>query len=257
LSDSALSTSWPSRLKLCALRAIFVILGLVAWHWTQGLLGARTAPADGPQWAAFGAVLTQADGLLELTGPANVYLNEDRQLAHQLLIVSSAMIDVLGVFLLGWSVIGPSVRPFIGLLLLFGLRQVTQALCALPPPEGMIWEDPGFPSLLVTYGVANDFFFSGHTAIAVLGAIELGRFTWRGLHSWGFPREVIWIAEGKICLAAAFLVVVVLLLRAHYTMDVFAGVIAAALAAMLSRRIAPGCDGALCRIVGLRKADPS
>ena len=39
----------------------------------------------------------------------------------------------------------------------------------------MIWHDPGFPSFLVTYHVANDFFFSGHTAIAVFGAIELSR----------------------------------------------------------------------------------
>jgi len=48
-----------------------------------------------------------------------------------------------------------------------------QAVCALPPPPNMIWHYPGFPSLLVTYHVANDFFFSGHTAIAVFGAIEL------------------------------------------------------------------------------------
>src|SRR3974377_2570935 len=34
---------------------------------------------------------------------------------------------------------------------------------------------PGFPSLLVTYGVANNYFFSGHTGIAVLGAAELVR----------------------------------------------------------------------------------
>jgi hypothetical protein len=40
----------------------------------------------------------------------------------------------------------------------------------------MIWHDPGFPSLLVTDHVANDFFFSGHTAIALFGALELSRF---------------------------------------------------------------------------------
>jgi len=36
----------------------------------------------------------------------------------------------------------------------------------------MIWRHPGIPSLLVTYDVATDFFFSGHTAIAVLASIE-------------------------------------------------------------------------------------
>jgi len=35
----------------------------------------------------------------------------------------------------------------------------------------MIWHYPGFPSLLVTL-CRNDFFFSGHTAIAVFGAMS-------------------------------------------------------------------------------------
>ena len=33
-----------------------------------------------------------------------------------------------------------------------------------------VTDDRFFPSLLVTYGVSNDMFFSGHTAMAVLGA---------------------------------------------------------------------------------------
>ena len=55
--------------------------------------------------------------------------------------------------------------------------------CALPPPRGMIWRNPGVPSLLVTYGVSADFFISGHTGIAVLGAIEAARLLpwWVGL----------------------------------------------------------------------------
>ena len=56
-----------------------------------------------------------------------------------------------------------------------------QACVALPAPTDAIWHYPGFPSLLVTYGVANDYFFSGHTAIAVLAATELARPAARGL----------------------------------------------------------------------------
>jgi hypothetical protein len=239
--------------RVCALRAVCVVLGLVAWHWTQGLLGARPAPADGQQWAALGAGLTRADGLLQLTAPVNDYLRDNRDAAHDLLVVSSAMIDLLGIFLLGWSVFGASLRPFIGLLALFGLRQITQVLCALPPPEGMIWEYPGFPSLLVTYNVANDFFFSGHTAIAVFGVIELGRFARQRLRAWGFPRDVIAITDAKACLMGAFLIAVVILLRAHYTMDVFAGVLAAVLGAIFANRVAPRCDAVVCQIVGGRQ----
>jgi membrane-associated phospholipid phosphatase len=244
-SDSPLISSAPSRLKVCAVRAVFVILGLVAWHWTQGLLGARAKPAEDDQLVVAGAVLVQGDALLELSRPLNVYLNEHRPSAHALLVISSAMIDVLGVFLLGWSVFGSSMRPFVGLLLLFGLRQITQTLCALPPPPGIIWDYPGFPSLLVTYLVENDFFFSGHTAIAVFGAIELGRF----VRGW-LPGTAAWVAQWVIGIATVFLMAVVLVLRAHYTMDVFTGFIAAVLAAILAGWIAPRCDDALGRIVG-------
>jgi membrane-associated phospholipid phosphatase len=102
----------------------------------------------------------------------------------------------------------------------------------------MIWEPPGFPSLLVFYAVANDFFFSGHTALAVFGAVELGRFS------------------GRRCRVAAFFIAVflagvVLVLRAHYTMDVFAGTVAALCAAVAAKWLAPTVDGAIARAIGL------
>jgi len=230
------------------------VLGLLAWFWTQALLGARASPADENKLQIAAAVLVRGDALLELSRPLNVYLNEHRAVAHGLLIASSAMIDVLGVFLLAWSVLGPSVRPFVGLLMLFALRQVTQMLCALPQPTEMIWEQPGFPSLLVTYSVANDFFFSGHTAIAVFGAIELCRFT-AGRLGGALAAAIQFAIAG----GAVFLMAVVLVLRAHYTMDVFAGFITAVLAAILAGRMAPACDRGLGRLVDRPAAigDPS
>lgn len=73
---------------------------------------------------------------------------------------------------------------------------------------------PGFPSLLVTYKVGDDFFFSGHTAITALAAAELVRIS----PVLGATGAVIVFAE----------IVVVLALRAHYTMDVFAALLATA-----------------------------
>jgi membrane-associated phospholipid phosphatase len=99
-------------------------------------------------------------------------------------------------------------------------RQVMQALCSLPAPPGIIWHDPGFPSLLVTYGVANDFFFSGHTAIAVFGAIELARL------------RRAWLTALAVCVVL-FEIAAVLVLRAHYTMDVFTGALAAVCVAQI------------------------
>jgi membrane-associated phospholipid phosphatase len=121
--------------------------------------------------------------------------------------------------------------------MLFALRQLCQGLCALAPPPGMIWRHPGFPSLLVTYGTATDLFFSGHTAIAVFGAVELARA--------GGP----WLA-GVGALVALVEAATVIVLRAHYTMDVFAAVVAALWVAGAADRVAPICDAALAWVVG-------
>lgn len=191
---------------------------LALWFWTQSLIGARVAPASGI-----------GDGLHSLTAGLNSYFAQNIRAANALLIVSSALIDALGLFLLGRWLFGGSVRPFLGLFLLMTLRQVMQGICELPPPPNMIWHDPGFPSLLVTYHVANDFFFSGHTAIAVFGAIELSRLRRN------------WLTAFAV-LIVMFEVATVLVLRAHYTMDVFTGIVAALWVANLSERLSPRID---------------
>lgn len=200
------------------LRLLVTGIALALWFWTQSLIGARTAPASGI-----------GDELHSLTAGLNSYFARNTGAANALLTVSSALIDGLGLFLLGRWLFGGSVRPFLGLFLLMALRQVMQAICALPPPPNMIWHYPGFPSLLVTYHVANDFFFSGHTAIAVFGAIELSRFRRN------------WLTAIAL-LIVIFEVATVLVLRAHYTMDVFTGIVAALWIAHFSEHISPRID---------------
>ena len=151
------------------LRLMVTGIVLALWFWSQALIGARAAPASGI-----------GDAVHNLTARLNSYFSQNSGAANALLVVSSALIDALGVFLLARWFVERSVRPFLGLVLLLALRQMMQAICALPAPPNMIWHYPGFPSLLVTYHVANDFFFSGHTAIAVFGALELARYH----HKW-------------------------------------------------------------------------
>lgn len=198
-----------------------VVTGLILafWFWTQSLLGARTPPPAGGI----------GDALHDLTAGVSFYFAHNSNAANALLIVSSALIDALGLFLLGSWLFGGSVRPFLGLVLLMALRQFLQSLCSLPVPPGMIWHYPGFPSLLVTYHVANDFFFSAHTAITVFAALELSR-----LH-----RK--WLT-GAAILIVLFEVSTVIVLRAHYTMDVFTGILAAFWISPLSERLSPLLD---------------
>jgi len=211
-------TAWSGR--AFAIRLAITAAALLLWFWTQSLIGARGLPGAGI-----------GDRLHTASGPANLYLHAHPSAANALLIVSSGIIDLLGIFLLSKWILGVSPRPFLGLVMVLGLRQIMQALVALPAPPNAIWHYPGFPSLLVTYNVAYDYFFSGHTAIAVLAATEMARFGRRWLTAVGV-------------LIVLFEVVTVLVLRAHYTMDVFTGIVtglyAAGLADQISRNRAVG-----------------
>jgi thiamine biosynthesis protein ThiS len=204
--------------KSFAIRLVVTVAALAIWFWTQSLIGARNLPGAGI-----------GDGVQAATASANFYLQTHPFAANALLIASSAIIDLLGVFLLSKWLFRGSARPFIALVIVLGLRQIMQAMVALPAPPNAIWHYPGFPSLLVTYGVSNDYFFSGHTAIAVLGATELVRLRRRWLTALGVG-------------IVAFEVLTVLILRAHYTMDVFTGLVtglyAAHLASYFSERFA-------------------
>jgi hypothetical protein len=205
----------PKRGPSLLMRIVITAVGLAVWFVAQALIGSR-----GMRGAGIG------DGLLEWTAPANHYLVTHPRAANALLIASSAIIDSLGILLLCKWIFGSKLRPFAGLVITLLLREIVQGLVALPTPEGAIWHYPGFPSLLVTYGVANDYFFSGQTAIAVLGAAELIR------------ARKPWLT-GLALLMVVFEVSTVLCLRAHYTMDVFTGAVTALYAGHLANRFFP------------------
>ena len=205
---------WPA----IGLRTGIVAGALVIWFWTQSLIGRKAAAKDG-----------LGDVVHNLTVRWHRYFSENSRAANAALIVSSLFIDLFGLALVGAAIFGPTFAPFLAIIILFTMRQICQGLCTLPPPPGIIWRDPGVPSLLVTYGVANDLFFSGHTGIAVLGAICAAHSapTWLA------------VAAAVIALGEA---VVVIALRAHYTLDVIAGIFAAFLAADIATALAPTLD---------------
>lgn len=205
---------WPA----IGLRAGVVAGSLAAWFWTQSLIARKSAPKDGI-----------GDAVHDLTARWNRWFTHHDRAANAALVISSIFIDLFGLSLIGMAIFGPTFAPFLAMLILFGLRQLCQGLCTLPPPAGIIWRNPGFPALLVTYSVGNDFFFSGHTAVAVLGAIEAATFG----PAW-LAAIAAFIALGEMLL--------VLVLRAHYTMDVVAGALAAFLAAAAAGKLSPAVD---------------
>ena len=190
-------------LQTVALRLAFIAGALVAWFVTQRMIGARSLP-DGAVY----------DHLHVITERWNAWLNRNPRAANAILVSSSLAVDAVTLFVLAYAVFGPSFKPFLGLLALFVLRQLAQATAALPVPKGIIWRDPGCPSLFVTYGISNDLFFSGHTALAVYGAMQLAALQIPALTVLGI-------------VVAALQVIAVIALRAHWTMDVLTGVFAA------------------------------
>ena len=206
------------------IRAGFVAIAVALWFWSQAKISERKAPLP-----ADGGI---GDRLHTLTAPWNAWLAANPRAADKLLIATSAGIDMFAVYLLAAAIFGATTQPLIALVIVFTLRQLCEMLVALPEPPGVIWRYPGFPSLLVTYHVENDFFFSGHTAVSVVGALQLIHFA------------PTWVAALAVILATIEAVTVIVL-RAHYTMDVFAAIAAACVADVAAGRLAPALDSFL------------
>ena len=216
---------WP----VIGVRAGIVAVGVALWFWTQAVI-AKRAPK-----VAYEEPL--ADGIHVLTERIHRRYVTNVAAGNRLLIISSLVIDLLGAYLLASAVFGESFRPFLGLAMVFALRQICQALCPLPAPSGMVWRYPGVPSILVTYGTVNDLFFSGHTAIAVYGAATLAE----RCGFWGLTLGLV---------IALFEAITVLVLRAHYTMDVFTGIICALWVYSFSGQIASHVDATIRHFAG-------
>ena len=213
-----------SSLPQIGLRAGFVLVALLLWFWTQRLISGKTPAGN-----------RVGDRLHDWSAPLHAWLTANPSAANLTLIVTSALVDAFGLYVFYLSIFGPTLQPFVALLVLFGLRQVCQATCTLPMPPGVIWRYPGWPSLFVTYGTSNDFFFSGHTAIAVLGALQLAHHA---------PPWLAAIGAVVALIEAATVIV----LRAHYTMDVVAAPFVAWGADVLARLAAPTVDAWLGRL---------
>lgn len=196
-----------------------VSLCILAWFKTQKLIHLKGFPKEGI-----------GDLSHELLKNQHKFFFKNKDASNKLLIISSLIIDTFGLALIGLGIFGNSLTPFLALMILFIMRQISQAFCSLPAPKEMIWNYPGFPSIFVTYGTTNDFFFSGHTAIAVLGTIVSYIL-------------LPWYIAVLAILAAIFEIWTVLVLRAHYTMDIIGAILGAGCAYILSQE--------LCRALGI------
>lgn len=206
------------------LQVLAVVGVYVVWHYTQYLLERSRDLGAGV-----------ADHTHEALAAMNVFFNAHPAITNAVLIVTSFELDVAALSLVAFFFVRRESRPLLGLWLVLVMRQLCQASVSLPKPDGLIWHDPGFPSLVVTYGASSDFFFSGHMALSTLFAAELsiqGAARWKQIVAWS---------------AIGLHVFVILSMRFHYVTDVVAGFLAAIVAALVARAVGRGLDERVAR----------
>lgn len=153
------------------------------------------------------------DGLHVATAPANEYFREHMTVRDVLITSSSMLIDVLLLhFSYRYVLWGHTWKPVLVLFCFYLLRGVTQAIFIMEFPFGFNFTYPGVPSIAVPYPVSSDFYFSGHVGIATIFALEN--------HS---SNKCFMAGLGLFCVIFEFIVMIVL--RAHYTIDLFAGIV--------------------------------
>ena len=207
------------------MRIAFVAVAIVLWFWTQRLVSAKAPVKNGV-----------GDRLHDWSAPLHAWFLAHPRATNLTLILTSVFIDLFGLYLFASSIFGPTLQPLIAILVLFSMRQTCQAICTLPiPPRLDLAPSRIFLVVCDLWHQQRFFFFSGHTAISVLGAIQLAH------------TAPPWLAAMAAAIAAIE-AITVLILRAHYTMDVFAAPFAAWGADEIARRFAPHLDAWLGRL---------
>ncbi|XWV26311.1 hypothetical protein QJ857_gp0763 [Tupanvirus soda lake] len=145
-------------------RIVVLVFIYLFWHVTQKFLSTDVEAKD--------SIVDRLHDTNTIT-ILNNYLSENPKDAAFHFIISSLLIDINITYIAYMYLKKNKFKPIFILFAGLALRQLCQYINRLPIPNGMVWFDPGFPSLLVTYTVENDFFFSGHTYASLCAGIEL------------------------------------------------------------------------------------
>ena len=144
----------------------------------------------------------------------NVYLNHNIIFTTCNFVLTSFLIDINIIYVVCCYLHNynkMSRRTIIILILGVLLRQLCQYANRLPAPKNMIWYYPGIPSIFVTYHTYNDFFFSGHTFVAICMGTEI-------------MSNIRWYVRLYGLLFIFYEIFFVVVTNAHYTMDIYAAV---------------------------------
>ena len=113
-----------------------------------------------------------------------------------------------------WLFLRKGFKIVFQIALFYFFRAVLQSVFYIRYPTDYIWSHPGVYSLAVPYAPANDFFYSGHVGLCTICYLHFSR------DDLGFMKR---FAMASICVESFTLLVT----RAHYSIDLFTGVIVA------------------------------
>ncbi|CAI2372888.1 unnamed protein product [Moneuplotes crassus] len=185
------------------------------------------------------------DVIFEFTWKVNQFFDNNTSSKHAFMIVCGLAMDitVLG-GLLTFVFKGKTWRLPIVMTLFYLTRLIIQKLFLMKFPEGYLWDNPGFPSLTVPYGKTNDFFYSGHVGGAVIMILEFRERAKEEKHQWLIFR----ILQAFAIITVILQILLMIFLRSHYTIDLFAGALAAHYFFILVSDWMPFINTVVCRL---------
>jgi len=150
----------------------------------------------------------------EVTQPINKWLSQNNGAKYALIIISSLFVDLTVLICAAtWIIYAKNMRLIFAVATYFCFKIFLQEVFYFRFPDGFLWEYPGFPSLVVPYYKADDFFFSAEIGLCMIALLE---FRTRKMTLMKFFTAFTIIFECFVFIST----------RAHYVIDLTTGVVA-------------------------------
>jgi hypothetical protein len=214
-----LDSKYPYSKPAWPILFLIIVAGGLISTLTEHLIGDRIPPT-----------CKIGDFLQHWTSGLNDFVSSREWIGDALIIFYSILGDAIVLILIVCAIVKSSIRPVLPLLVFLLLRQAMQLIVSFPVDPGLIWHYPGFPSLFSNYRMSGDFYFSAYVGILILGALELGEIF-----------KVRWLTA--LNFFVAFLVAFIdLVLRSHYTTDIYTSIVTAIFAYLFTEQFVPPVD---------------
>jgi len=172
----------------------------------------------------------------EWTISYNKYFEENRQTKFICLAVGGVLMDIVALFqFYKFSMQGKTWRFAIAITFYYSLRFVINSVFRTRYPQNYLWEFPNFYSVTVPYGKTNNFFLTGHLGLCIICLLE-------------YRANKQFFMMTLAYLTLIFQIFLVMVLRAHYLIDILSALCFGHYFFMMAERVAHWIDFKLLKI---------